>query len=109
MEVPGANTAFHTTAWPTSPTENPEDTPSLTPLTENTVDARHHIQATQEPTMATPGANLKDLANIQADELHKIIDILQGLAASRTGTTSTAPQPPQFPAETTVEEEAILW
>ena len=59
--------------------------------------------------MATPGANLKALANLQADELQKLIEVLQGIAASRKGTTPTASQHPHVPAATTGEEEAILW
>ena len=78
-------------------------------LTENTGNVRHQSQETQEPTMATSGASLKALVNLQADELQKIIKILQGLAAARTGTTQTAQQPPHVPAATTGEEEGILW
>ena len=60
--------------------------------------------------MATPGANLDALANLQADELRKIIESPQGMAASRTeGTpTPTTPQRPPVPAKATGEEEAIL-
>ena len=67
------------------------------------------ISATQDPTMATTGANLEALANLQADKLQKIIKSLQGIVAARTGTnTPTTPQPPHIPAATTGEEEAIL-
>ena len=96
-EGPGANTAFPTAALPTSPTEDPEDTPPLTPSTENTGDVRHQIQATQEPTIATLGANLEALANLQVDELQKLIKSLHGMAAARTGTTPTAPTTPTRP------------
>ena len=67
--------------------------------------------AIQEPTMATPGVNLEALANLQADEIRKLIKSLQGLAAARTGknTAPTAPQPPPIPATTVRQEEAILW
>ena len=58
--------------------------------------------------MATPGANLKALTNLHADELQKLIEGLQSLAAARTGTTPTAPQPPHIPAVTIGEEETIL-
>ena len=59
-EGPGANTAV-----PTSPTENPEDTPPLNPPMETTGGVRHQSQATQDPKMSAPGANLKALANLQ--------------------------------------------
>ena len=60
--------------------------------------------------MATPGASLKSLANLQANEIQKLIEILQGIAAARTITnTPTAPKPPHIPAKTTGEEEEILW
>ena len=59
--------------------------------------------------MATLGANLEALANLQEDELQNLIESLQDLAADRTGTTLTAPQPPHVPAATTWEEEASLW
>ena len=59
--------------------------------------------------MATLGANLEALENIQADELQKLIESLKGISAARTGTIPTAPQPPHVPAATTGEEEAILW
>ena len=52
--------------------------------------------------MNTPGANLEALAYLLADELQKLIEILQGIAAAITGTnTPTAPQPPHIPAATT--------
>ena len=53
--------------------------------------------------MATPGANLESLANLQANELQNLIVSLQGIAAARTGTIPTAPQPPHVPSATTVE------
>ena len=61
--------------------------------------------------MATPGVNLESLANLQSDDLRKLIERPQGLVAARTGkeTTPTAPQPPHTPATTAGEEEAILW
>ena len=61
--------------------------------------------------MATPGANLDALANLQADELRKIIESPQGMAASRTeGTpTPTTPQRPPTPDTAAGEEEAIMW
>ena len=55
--------------------------------------------------MATPGANLEALANLQAYELQKLIESLQGNVADMTGTTPTAPQTPHAPAATTGEEE----
>ena len=61
--------------------------------------------ATQEPMMATPGANLESLENLQAEELQNIIKSLQGLAAAKKGTnTPTAPQPPHIPVATAGEE-----
>ena len=66
--------------------------------------------APHDPSTATPGAKLQALANLQADKLQKLIEILQGIAAARTGTnTPTAPQPPHIPVATTGEEEVILW
>ena len=61
--------------------------------------------------MATPGVNLDALANLQADKLRKLIESLQGLAASRTERTPTlaTPQRPPIPATAVGEEEAILW
>ena len=61
--------------------------------------------------MATPGVNLEALANLQADELIKLIEILQGLAASRTegAPTPTTPRRPNTPTTSAGEEEAILW
>ena len=61
--------------------------------------------------MATPGVNMDALANLQADELRKLIESLQDLAASRTEKTPTptAPQPPPIPATAAGEEELILW
>ena len=59
--------------------------------------------------MAAPGASLEALTKFQADEIEKIIESLQGIAAASTGTTTTAPQPPYVPAVTTGGEEAILW
>ena len=60
--------------------------------------------------MATPDVNIEALANLQEDELRKLIEILQGLVASRTGvnTAPTSPQPPRTPTTTVGEEEAIL-
>ena len=50
--------------------------------------------------MATSSVNLDALANLQADELRKIIEILQSLAASRTevATTPTTPRRPPTPS-----------
>ena len=62
-EGPEANTAFSTAASPTSPPPRPP--------TENTRDVRHQSMTTQEPMMAAPGASLKALVNLQADELQK--------------------------------------
>ena len=64
-----------------------------------------------EPTMATPGLRLDALANLQAGELKKLIESLQGLAASRIeGTpTLTTPQRPPIPDTAAGEEEAIMW
>ena len=60
--------------------------------------------------MATLGANLKAMANLQANEFQKIIKSLQVIAEARTVmNTLTAPQPPHIPAATTGEEEAIIW
>ena len=59
--------------------------------------------------MATPGSNLETLTNLQANEFQKLIKSLQGILAARTGTIPTVPQPPQVPAATTGEEEAIFW
>ena len=84
-----ANTTLYTAA---SPLSLPP-----TPPTENTGDVRYQSRTTQEPTMATPGASLEALKNLQADELEKLIERLQGIAVSRTGTTPTAPQPPHAP------------
>ena len=57
--------------------------------------------------MATPGINLDAMASLKTDELQKLIEILQGLAASRQEEAPTR-QPP-IPASTIVEEEAIRW
>ena len=64
-----------------------------------------------KPTMSIPGVNLEALANLQVDNLRKLIEILQGLAASRTEETPTptAPSPPPVPATEAGGEEAILW
>ena len=59
--------------------------------------------------MATSGAILEALTNLQEDELQKFILSLQGIAEARTGTTPTAPHPPHILDVTTGEEEAILW
>ena len=59
--------------------------------------------------MAAPGASLEALTKFQADEIEKIIESLQGIAAARTGTIPTAPQSPKISAVTTGEEEEILW
>ena len=58
--------------------------------------------------MATPGMNLDDLANLQADELQKLVEILQGLAASRQEEATPTQQPPVL-ASAPAEEEAIRW
>ena len=59
--------------------------------------------------MATPSVSLEALANLQADDIQKLIEILQCIAEARTRTTPTAPQTPHVPAVTTGEEEVILW
>ena len=61
--------------------------------------------------MATPGVNLDALANLQADDLRKIIESLQCLAASRTevAPTQTTPRLPPTPTTAAGGEEAILW
>ena len=89
--------------------EQVSNTAFPTGLMENTGDIRHKSQATQETMMATPGVNLEALANFQAWDLQKLIKNLQGLAAARTETTSSARQPPHVSVATTGEEEAILW
>ena len=60
----------------------------------------------QDPKMATLGVNLEALANLQEDDLRKLIESLQGLAAASTwdDTTPTAPQTPHIPATTAGEE-----
>ena len=59
-------------------------------------------------TMATAGMNLDAIASLQADELQKLIEILQGLAASRQeGPTPTQQQPVN--TATTAAEEEIWW
>ena len=65
---------------------------------------------TQAPAqaMATAGMNMDALARLQADELRKLIEILQGLAASRQEGTTPTQQPPVH-TSTTVEEEEIRW
>ena len=65
----------------------------------------------QDPKMATLGVNLEALANLQEDDLRKLIEILQGLAAAITGddTTPTDSQTPHIPATTAGEEESMLW
>ena len=51
--------------------------------------------------MATPGANLEALVNLQDNQLQKLIESLQGIAAARTGTdTQTVTKPPHIPAGT---------
>ena len=54
--------------------------------------------------------NLDALSNLQADELRKLMESLQGLAASRTEgvPTPTTPQLPHAPTTSAGEEEAIL-
>ena len=61
--------------------------------------------------MDTPGVNLDALANLQADETRKLIESLQGLAASRTegAPTPTTPRRPPAPTAAAGEEEAIMW
>ena len=58
--------------------------------------------------MATPGMNLDALSSLQADELRKLIESIQGLAASRQEETTPTRQPPVH-ASATSEEEAIRW
>ena len=79
--------------------------------------ARDQLEHTdvQEPTMATLGVNLEALASLPADELNKLIESLQGLAALRTDNEPHAlPDPPQLtaphiPSTVAGEDEAILW
>ena len=61
--------------------------------------------------MANPGINLEALENFQTDDLRKLIESLQGLAAARTGDDAkpAVPNPPHIPVITAGEEEAILW
>ena len=70
--------------------------------------------------MESQRLNAAALVGIQANELNKLIDILQGLAADRSNTTPTqVPTTPAPPAQTLREtliyvaasgkEEAILW
>ena len=61
--------------------------------------------------MATPGVNLDALENLQAEELRKLIEILQGLAAPRTkgALTPKALRHPHTPTTAAGEVEAILW
>ena len=103
-EVIEASTAFPPATLPTTPTDNSGDTPPHTPPTDNTGDVKHQrgkarpkaannpqaIPATQEQKMSTPGANLEELANLQANELQKLIESLQGIAVARTGNTLEA-------------------
>ena len=58
--------------------------------------------------MATPGMNLDALASLQADELQKLIESLQGIAAPRQEETAPT-QPPLVHASTPEEEEEIMW
>ena len=60
------------------------------------------------PTMATPGMNLDALFSLQADELQKLIESLQGLAASRQE-EATPTRQPRIPDSAPEEEEAIRW
>ena len=59
---------------------------------------------TEAPSQAraTSGMNLDAIASLQADELQKLIESLQGLAASRQ---EPARQPPVHTATTLAEEE----
>ena len=52
--------------------------------------------------MNTPGVNLDALANLQADELRKLIESQKGLASYRTegAPKPTTPQRPPTPATT---------
>ena len=61
--------------------------------------------------METPVVNLDALANLQEDELRKLIASLKSLEVSSTEETQTPtdPQPPPIPATFSGEEEAILW
>ena len=57
--------------------------------------------------MATPSINLDALASLQTDYLQKLIEILQGIVASRQEEYPT--QQPPIPDSTLEEEEAIRW
>ena len=63
---------------------------------------------TQAPAQAmdTAGMNLDALARLQADEIQKIIENLQSLAASRQEEATPTQQPPVH-ASTAAEEEEI--
>ena len=66
----------------------------------------------QEPTMATPGANIEALASLQAYELSKITEIIQGLVAARTAKEKPTPptsQAPHIPATIAGEDKTIIW
>ena len=58
--------------------------------------------------MATTGMNLGAIESLQADELRKIIESLQGLAASRQDETTPTQQPP-IHASSPEEAEIIRW
>ena len=73
-----------------------------------------------EPTMAYQGFNIEALAGLQAKNLSKLIEILQGLAAGMTSNNPpNSPPAPAPPAQTTEpnipatavreEENSILW
>ena len=55
--------------------------------------------------MATPGVNLDALENLQAYKLQKLIESLQGLAASRTEGTPTPTTPQGLPTPATAAGE----
>ena len=60
------------------------------------------------PMMPPPGMNLDALASLQEDEIRKLIESLQGLAASRQEETTPTQKPPVH-ASAPEEEEAIRW
>ena len=69
----------------------------------------------QYPTMAAPGVNIEALTILQADNLSKLIESLQGFAVAMTAKEPPAPPtptqstPPHIPTTIAGEDEAILW
>ena len=58
--------------------------------------------------MATAGMNIDAIASLQADELQKLVESLQGLVASRQEGPTPTQQPPGNTATKAAEEE-IQW